>query len=460
VGDFLKDVSKQSMILAGVVGGALVVGAKTSIDAFNEADAIMKQTEAVLKSTGGVAGMTKDSILRLSSEIQKTTTVSDDGAQSIANLALTFTNISKNVFPDTIRAAIDMATAMNGGITPAAEVVRDKMMLIGKAMQDPDAGLGALHRVGVNVEELAKTFKNLSTIEEKQKAILKELGTEFGGSAPAAAETFGGKVKQLQNDINNLQEVIGEFLVSYLTPMFDAINSFVNSSTFNKYMEIVLTDIDNFVASLKPLGEWISTHQELVLTFLKGLGIALIVLLVIGTITALLTALLNPLVLVAAAVTALYMAWEANFLGIRDITTVWVDNIKKEFEIIVNALKWAGDQIYNNLVRPFQDAWGRISDLVNKIKNALDFTQRHSPSIIDIVENGVALVNRAFSDLKMPAISPVINTPAAMNLSGQQLNHISIDLSGALISDVQTADKIGERVGNAIIRKLQTNIRF
>src|SRR5207247_2090834 len=97
-----------------------------------------------------------------SKEIEHTTSVSDETALAIENMALTFTNIHKDIFPQTTKAALDMATAMNGGMKPSAEQAADTMKLLGKALQDPDAGLGALHRVGVNVDELKKKFEGVT----------------------------------------------------------------------------------------------------------------------------------------------------------------------------------------------------------------------------------------------------------------------------------------------------------
>ena len=167
---------------AGIAAaGAAVVGfGVASVNAFEESERTAAQLDAVLRSTGGAAGVARDQAVALSKELEHTTGVSDEAALAAENMLLTFTNIGKDIFPDTTRAVVDMATAMNGGVIPSAEELRQQSIQLGKALQDPDAGLGALHRVGVNVDELKKKFTDSMPIQEKQKLILKELATEFG----------------------------------------------------------------------------------------------------------------------------------------------------------------------------------------------------------------------------------------------------------------------------------------
>ena len=208
---------------AGIAAaGAAVVGfGVASVNAFEESERTAAQLDAVLRSTGGAAGVARDQAVALSKELEHTTGVSDEAALAAENMLLTFTNIGKDIFPDTTRAVVDMATAMNGGVIPSAEELRQQSIQLGKALQDPDAGLGALHRVGVNVDELKKKFTDSMPIQEKQKLILKELATEFGGSDKAAAQTFGGQLKILQETFGDLMEDIGQGLVGVLRPLIE-----------------------------------------------------------------------------------------------------------------------------------------------------------------------------------------------------------------------------------------------
>jgi hypothetical protein len=146
---------------------------------------------------------------------------------SAENMLLTFTNIGKDAFPIATKAAADMATAMNGGAVPSAEQMRNQAILLGKALQDPDAGLGALHRVGVNVDELKKKFTDSMPIQEKQKLILQELGSEFGGQAASQLTTYAGKQAHLKEQIDDVKESMGQIIVNAMTPLQGAFSKLV-----------------------------------------------------------------------------------------------------------------------------------------------------------------------------------------------------------------------------------------
>ena len=62
-------------------------------------------------------------------------------------MLLTFTNIGKDVFPKATETMLDMATAMNSGMTPSAEQLKGVSIQLGKALNDPVEGISALSRV-------------------------------------------------------------------------------------------------------------------------------------------------------------------------------------------------------------------------------------------------------------------------------------------------------------------------
>lgn len=539
LGDGFTQLRQQSSVLAVAGIGALTVAAKQSLDAFNDSEKQLAQLDAVLKSTKGAAKLTKDEIINLASSLQNTTTYSDEAVLSAENLLLTFTNIGRETFPQATKTVLDMSTALG-------QDTKSSAIQLGKALQDPILGVTALRRVGVNfskdqlavIENLVKTGKTL----DAQKMILKELNTEFGGSASAQALTFAGRIEILKNKFNDLQEKVGG-VIAGLAEFFvtgDMTGEFLRSIGLEEDDPIIL-GLVAFRDALIGIGQWVMANQELVMTFVKGFAIAIGALMVLGTINLLLTAILSPLGLVAIAITLLYTAWQTNFLGIQDITTVvinfvmdffqntlmpffeafaewwtarWVyikdildgtwqiivglvkvawaivygiisvglellagdwkgawervkqstsmawDGIKSIFMGALNFIKGWGGWLLEELVRPFRDAWNRIQDYVNKIKDALDFTKRHSPSVVDIVQRGVGLVNKSLGDLTM-GVNPIehaagLGIGAGFSSSNYQVN---IDLNGAMIGSEAEAVRMGERIGDSIIKKLKMNIR-
>ncbi len=317
-----------------VAGAAVVAFGVSCVKAFQESESMIAQTNAVIKSTGGVAGVTAKDVTSLASSLQKSTAFSDEQVRSAQNMALTFTGIGKDIFPEVTATALDMATALNHGITPSGEEAADTMKLLGKALQDPDAGLGALKRVGVNVDELSAKFNDSMTIQEKQKLILKELGTEFGGSAASAAKTFQGRIQQLRNKFNDFQETIGKFIVKGLLALYDFVNK-----------------------RILPVFRFLGEHMDIVLPILIGLAVAVsavvipsLILWTVATINAAIAqvALYAPIIAIGLAITAVvaalvyaYTHWE----GFRKV----VDTV---IRAVTTVIKWA----WENIIRPIWTA--------------------------------------------------------------------------------------------------------
>lgn len=243
---FGKSLERAETGSFALLGGltALAGAAVLTVKAFGESEDTAAQLDAVLKSTAGAAGVTRDAAIDLASSLQKTTTYSDEAVLSAENLLLTFTSIGKDIFPEATRTVLDMSTAL-GQDTKASAIQ------LGKALQDPINGVTALRRVGVNFseaqQEVIKNLVETGRSAEAQKLILKELNTEFGGSATAAAQTFNGQLKQVWNSINDVMEVVGKLIADQIRPLTQAFLDWYNSMGGSQGI------MDKFTATLK---EW------------------------------------------------------------------------------------------------------------------------------------------------------------------------------------------------------------
>jgi len=211
---------------AAVAGiGALAVGLTESVKAAMGAEEVQAQLAAVLKSTGGAAGVSADMANALASSLQNVTRFEDDAILSGENMLLTFTNIGKDIFPDVTKTMLDMSQAMG-------QDVKSSAIQLGKALNDPIAGMSALSRVGVSFTEEQKAqieaLQKSGDLMGAQKIILAELQKEFGGAAEAAGNTFAGKLDILQNKFGDIMETIGGALIPVLTEGASALLAFMN----------------------------------------------------------------------------------------------------------------------------------------------------------------------------------------------------------------------------------------
>jgi hypothetical protein len=218
VASALGTVGHAAGLAGAAIGAGLVLEVKSAVRQFQESNKVARQTEAVLRSTGGAANVTAKQVSNLATALSRKTGIDDEVVQSGENMLLTFRNIrneagkGNDIFNQSTRVLLDMSKAL--GVDSAKAAIQ-----LGKALNDPVKGITALRRVGVTftdqqqkqIDTLVKSGKTLAA----QKLILRELTAEFGGSARAQATS----TEKLKVAFGNLQEDIG----SGLAPAVDAI---------------------------------------------------------------------------------------------------------------------------------------------------------------------------------------------------------------------------------------------
>ncbi|MGH2478108.1 MAG: phage tail protein, partial [Ktedonobacteraceae bacterium] len=231
------------------VGDAVTFLKNQTMDAIHAAidhQQILAQTVQALKSTKAASGETASSIDDLANSLSQVTPFSEDAIAQTENLELTFTNIGKNVFPQATQAILDVSQAMHQDLQSSA-------IQVGKALGDPLTGMTALQRIGVTFtaqeKEQIKTMMAHNDVMGAQKIILKELNTEFGGSAEAAGKTLGGALDILKNKFEDLKIKVGTAVMPILADLM----SFVSDKVFPIF-ENLGTTISGIGTKLAPLG--------------------------------------------------------------------------------------------------------------------------------------------------------------------------------------------------------------
>lgn len=193
----------------GILGGFALRGAITG---FMEADKVAAQTNAVIKSTGGVANVSAKRVGALATSLQNQSGMSDELIQSGSNLLLTFKNVrneagkGNKIFDRATQSALDLSVAGFGSVESTAKQM-------GKALNDPVKGITALGRAGVTFtkgqKETIKKLTETGHILDAQKMILKEVESQVGGSAKAYGRTLPGALGRMKETIGNALELLG-----------------------------------------------------------------------------------------------------------------------------------------------------------------------------------------------------------------------------------------------------------
>ncbi|HOJ76399.1 MAG TPA: phage tail length tape measure family protein [Phycisphaerae bacterium] len=193
--------------------------------------------QQVLRSTGYTAALSYREIQDLASEMQARTTLDGDDVADAAAVMATFRNVQGDTFREGIRLAADMSATLG-------QDLQASVVMLGKALNDPIAGITAMTRAGVSFsasqKEQIRDLVASNRLYDAQRMILAELRTEFGGVAEAMAGGAGGQIKQIRGLIGDLVESIAQIAEPFAVVMTTGIRDWLRDAN-SALGEIVAT---------------------------------------------------------------------------------------------------------------------------------------------------------------------------------------------------------------------------
>ena len=155
-----------------------------------------------LKTTGGASGKTVAGLKSAADAMEMKIGVDAQEIVEAQSVLLTFTKVSGKEFDKATGLAFDMAAVLGGDAKSAS-------MQLGKALNDPVKGMTSLSRAGVQFtaqqKEQAKAMIASGDVTGAQGIILKELETQFGGTAEKSADSTA-KIGLM---FDNMKEEVG-----------------------------------------------------------------------------------------------------------------------------------------------------------------------------------------------------------------------------------------------------------
>ena len=291
---------------------------KGFIDSATAAEQTTAQMNAVLTSTKGIAGMTAQQLTDLAASQAKVTTYSAGTTKQAENMLLTFTNIHSNVFPQTIKATEDMATAMHMNATDAAKT-------LGKALNDPAAGLSKLTKQGVTFTDAQKkqikAMQDAGNTAGAQKLILQELEKEFGGSAVAAGSTFSGQMQIAQNTLKGVGTTIGTALMPAIKTILPQLVKWGQNiaDTVTTHKADIQNSVKNIADGIQNFFSFVSTNGGTIKGVIAGIAAAFAAWKIAGMVGTAVSAIKNMKTALEGAKTAqaaLSIAMSGNAIGL------------------------------------------------------------------------------------------------------------------------------------------------
>lgn len=392
VGAGVGKVFKAAAVGAGVLAVGVGAFLKGGVDSLIELERLGAQTEAVIKSTGGAAGVTAEQVSAYAQSIEKATGVEAEGIISGQNMLLTFKNVKNEVGAgnDIFNQATDIMTDMSVAMgTDASKTA----VQLGKALNDPIAGISALSKVGVTFTDQQKAqikaMVEAGDVAGAQKIILAELNSEFGGSAEAFGDTTAGKVAKLKNLFGDFQEA----LASKLLPVIEKIVGWlqdklpVAQAAVQDGLAKLAPKVDDLATSFMGVVDAVRPVVEAIARFvaanpapvLAALGAVAVVAFGAWAVTAGAAALatlaaIAPILLVGAAVAALaggFVYAYQHFEGFRNVVDGVVQWLTGTAWPAIQSFAALVAEGFGMLVGWVQDHWGQIKGYIEGAINTV-----------------------------------------------------------------------------------------
>lgn len=413
VGEHSKGLGSQITEVGKIAAGVFAAGVMTqglsavtgaigdSIAGWKEHKEVVAQTEAVLKSTGGAAGVSAGEIEDMANALKLNSTFSDDAIQSGENLLLTFTGIGKDVFPRATQVMADMSQALGQDLKSSA-------VQLGKALNDPIRGMTALQRVGVSFteeqKEAVQAMQEAGDVAGAQALILAELEKEFGGSAKAASDAAGASEKYADR-MDDLQDTIGEkllpiqekwkeaqvavisFLVDVALPAIQSAAEWIGGKLGPAFDAVAQVVSGVVVPALASLGKWFTEHQEVIAAAAIVIGTVLVVAFGAWAVAAGAAALATLAAI--APIVAIGLAATALVAGIILLVKHW-DDLTARYPILGQAsdeIKAKFTEFVGWITGTFVPAVKNIADTIaDAVRTAVDFVRGHWDEIRAVIE--------------------------------------------------------------------------
>lgn len=189
---------KLAAVGAGTaLGVALVAGLKASVAAATEAEQTELRLQAVVRATGGVAGLTAQELIGMAGAFQDRLGINDEAVKGSMAVLLTFRSVARESFDEALEVAANLSKVMGTDLQSAT-------LQLGKALEEPETGLLALRRSGVSFNETQKDMiKDMVETGNQAQAITTILKIMKEQGLDKVAESMNQGLYKATNTVKN-----------------------------------------------------------------------------------------------------------------------------------------------------------------------------------------------------------------------------------------------------------------
>jgi uncharacterized coiled-coil protein SlyX len=375
--------------------------------------AYSEQTVAILNSTlratGATSWTTSKAIQEMASKFQALTGYSSDTVLAMQNVLLGFKNIKGDNFEAASLQIINMAKVMKMDLASAAQAV-------GKALDDPIAGIDSLSRQGFRWTEqekaMLKAMVETGKTAEAQKIIIDALATTFGGAAEAANNTASAMKDRLNVSQGELNKQIGKFISEALKPLraeliqstdrftewFKTLNENGNAAEILEGIAIGLAAVTGGVIAFMAVAKGHAIISALA-TALKAVGAAITGASPIGLIAAAITMVLIP------AIIFLIKNWDEVVLVFKETIAkigasfaILGSEIEESFVVGFNGAKIAVLNLAQAVTGPVLKGISKLLEVLGKLPFVGKMFNDAAASVKDFNSNLQGSIDKAKAD--------------------------------------------------------------
>ncbi|MDD3182309.1 MAG: phage tail tape measure C-terminal domain-containing protein [Alphaproteobacteria bacterium] len=194
-------------LAAAAALAAMTLGLKAALSATMAEEQAQNRLQGVLKATGYASGLTRQEIVDMAEDMERSTLTSSEAVEGAAAIMATFRSVAGDTFKRSIHLAQDMSAVFG-------QDLRSSATQLGKALEDPIQGITALRRVGVSftdsqkevIAKLVETGKHA----EAQRLILDALAQQVGGAGRAETQGLTGATHRLSVAWDDMLKTIGK----------------------------------------------------------------------------------------------------------------------------------------------------------------------------------------------------------------------------------------------------------
>jgi hypothetical protein len=381
------------------LGGLAVAGAKM-VAAGEQAATANARIEQIATSMGLFGAETEkvtNRLVDLANEQARLTGVNQNTIKESQALLLTFKDIASSA--DEVGGAFDRATQLTLDMASAGfGSVTDNAKQLGKALNDPIAGLTALRRSGIQFtkaqQDQIRTLVESGNVLEAQTMILEEIENQVGGTAAATANS----TDKMKVAFSQASESIGMALLPAVEALLPIVIKFADWASQNTEIVIALAAaigglsaaivVANFAMKAWAAAQAIATAAQ-------------------WAFNAALTA--NPIGLVVVAVAALVaglVLLYRRFETVRNIVKALLAPLKAAADAVgwlAKKLGIVGDEIQENFTPSVDEARKQAGDMYASVREAstgLEDLENTSDSASVAQKDLARSVNAVYEEVK------------------------------------------------------------